>query len=473
MAKAKAKEVSFDWSPKNGWDGLTKREEKSLEKYCSEYMEFLSKSKTERLAYTESVKLAEAHGYVNISEKKKLKAGDKIYIGFNGKTIMLVNIGNKPLTDGLRIVGGHTDAPRLDSKPVPLYEDGGVVLLDTSYYGGIRKYHWVSSTLAIHGVVVKEDGSKVDISIGEDLTDPIFTITDLLPHLAAKQSKLPLSTAITGEGLNVLVGSRPIDKKSDKIKNPIKENILKILNEKYGITEEDFVSAELEIVPAGPAREIGFDRSMIGGYGHDDRVCAYAGLRAALDMKEIPEYTSVVLMCDKEEIGSEGNTGMNSFFFENTVAEVLALENSKSTNLNVRRCLSRSKMLSADVCCLHDPNYPDVSAPNGNMAKMNHGCVLVKYTGSRGKSGGSDASAEFVGEIRSIFNEAKVCWQMGLIGKVDEGGGGTISKFMARYGMEVIDCGVGLFGMHSTVEVAGKIDIYMTYKGYKAFFEKK
>ncbi len=470
---AKAKEVSFDWSPRNGWDGLTKREEKVLEKYCSEYMEFLSKAKTERLAYDESVKLAEAYGYMNISSKKKLNPGDKIYIGFNGKTIMLMSIGRTPLTDGLRIVGGHTDAPRLDSKPVPLYEDGDVVLLDTSYYGGIRKYHWVSSTLAIHGVVIKQDGSKVDIAIGEDITDPIFTITDLLPHLAAKQSKKPLATAITGEGLNVLVGSRPIDKKSDKNKHPIKDNILKILNEKYGITEEDFVSSELEIVPSGPAREVGFDRSMIGGYGHDDRVCAYAGLRAALDMEEIPEYTSVVLMCDKEEIGSEGNTGMNSFFFENAVAEVLALENSKSTNLNVRRCLSRSKMLSADVCCLHDPNYPDVSAPNGNMAKMNHGCVLVKYTGSRGKNGGSDAGAEFVGEIRKIFNDAKVCWQTGLIGKVDEGGGGTISKFMARYGMEVIDCGVGLFGMHSTFEVAGKIDIYMTYKGYKAFLENK
>ena len=472
MATAK-KEVSFESDQQNGWEDLTKREEKNLEKYCSEYIEFLTKAKTERLAYDESVKLATQYGYVPIGDKKKLKSGDKVYIGSGGKTIMLVRIGNKPLTDGLRIVGGHTDAPRLDSKPIPIYEEGGVVLLDTHYYGGIRKYHWVSSTLAIHGVVVKQDGSKVVISIGEDLSDPIFTITDLLPHLAAKQSKKPLGSAISGEGLNVLLGSRPIaGKKSDK-KNSIKKNILKILNEKYGITEEDFVSAELEIVPAGPARELGLDRSMIAGYGHDDRVCAYAGLRAALDIEEVPAYTSVVLMCDKEEIGSEGNTGMNSYFFENTIAEIMALENSKSLNLDVRRCLSRSKMLSADVCCLHDPNYPEVSAPNGNMAKINYGCVVVKYTGARGKSGASDASAEFVGEIRTIFNDANVCWQVGLLGKVDEGGGGTIAKFMARYGMEVIDCGVGLFGMHSTVEVAGKLDIYMTYKGYKAFFESQ
>jgi aspartyl aminopeptidase len=394
----------------------------------------------------------------------------KVYRGCRGKTLLAAVIGRRGLDQGLHIVGGHTDAPRLDAKPVPLYQDGGVALLDTHYYGGVKKYQWVAMPLALHGVVVRQDGTRIVICVGEDPADPVLTITDLLPHLGKDQAAKPMAEGITGEGLNVLAGSFPAEGKDDdsEMKDKVKLNLLRLLQKRYGITEEDLASAELELVPAGPARDCGLDRSMILGYGHDDRVCAYAGLRALFDLGGTPEHTAMVLLCDKEEIGSVGATGMDSRFLENTVAEMVALSAPAGGELAVRRCLERSRMLSADVNALHDPNYPDVSSPN-NMAMINAGVVVAKYTGSRGKSGSSDASAEFMAEIRRVFNEGGVVWQAGELGKVDVGGGGTIALFLARYGMDVVDCGVGLFSMHAPWEVAGKLDAYMAYKGYRAF----
>ena len=346
-----------------------------------------------------------------------------------------------------------------------------MVLMDTHYYGGIKKYQWVTMPLALHGVVVKQDGSKVEIVVGEDPSDPVLVISDLLPHLAKDQAKKTMAEGVSGEALNVLIGSYPVDSKKSDDKGRIKQAILKLLHNKYGIIEEDFASADLEIVPAGPARELGLDRSMILGYGQDDRGCAYAGMRALLDQKKIPEYTSVALLCDKEEIGSTGATGMQSTFFENTVAELIQRTSDEYSDLKVRRCLERSKMLSADVSALHDPNYPEVSSPNNNMAVLNAGIVVSKYGGARGKSGSSEASAEFMGEIRRIFNKADVVWQTGETGKVDQGGGGTIAQYLAKYGMDVVDCGIGLLSMHAPWEASGKLDCYMTYKGYLAFFE--
>ncbi|OPZ24072.1 MAG: putative M18 family aminopeptidase 1 [Lentisphaerae bacterium ADurb.BinA184] len=382
---------------------------------------------------------------------------------------MVVHVGRRPLADGLHIVGGHIDAPRLDAKPVPLYEDGEMAWLDMHYYGGIKKYQWVTLPLALHGVVVKPDGTTVRVVVGEDDSDPVLVITDLLPHLGKDQAKKTLDEGIAGEGLNVLVGSLPAAGKDSK--EAVKTNLLRLLKDTYGITEQDFVSADLEVVPAGRARELGLDRSLLLGYGHDDRICAYAALRALLDLKRTPEYTSVVVLCDKEEIGSVGATGMESAFFENSVAELLARCGEEHPELVLRRCLERSRMLSADVNAVHDPNYGEVSAPNGNMAQINRGIVLSKYTGARGKSHSSEASAEFMALIRRVFDGAGVLWQPGELGKVDQGGGGTIAMFLARYGMDVLDCGTGLLSMHAPWEVASKLDAYMTYKGYKAFLE--
>jgi len=463
--------TSFSRRDENAYLSLKKGEERKLEAYCREYMDFLSAAKTEREAHDLAVAAARAKGFRSLdecmAEGKPLEPGAKIYRSCRGKTLFLAVVGRKPLADGLHIVGGHTDSPRLDAKPNPLYEDGEVALLDTHYYGGIKKYQWVALPLALHGVVVKTTGETVTVTIGEDLADPVFVITDLLPHLGKDQAEKKLSEAIPGEGLNVLFGSRPSP--DTKEKDKVKHRLLGLLHERYGIVEEDFVSAELEIVPAGPARELGLDRSMILGYGHDDRICAYAGLRGLLDLEKTPEYTAIVLLCDKEEIGSVGATGMDSVFFENSVAELLALGGEAQQELVLRRCLERSRMLSADVYVLHDPNFPDVSSPN-NAARINHGVAIAKYTGARGKGGSSDASAEFMAEIRRVFDAAGVAWQMAELGKVDQGGGGTIAMFLARYGMDVVDCGVGLFSMHAPWEVAGKLDTYMTYKAYHAFF---
>jgi aspartyl aminopeptidase len=462
--------------PKNAWNDISAKERKAVGTYCVDYADFLSTAKTEREAYEIAVQEAEARGFVNLdelpTEPGQLKPGMKVYRGFRGKTLLLARIGTKPMNQGLHIVGGHVDAPRLDAKPNPIYQDSELVLLDTHYYGGIKKYQWVALPLALHGVVVKRNGETVRIAIGEDPADPVFVITDLLPHLGKDQGEKKLAEAITGEGLNVLLASLPVDKKDDdkNIKDKVKLNVLRLLKKTYGIDEKDFASAEIELVPAGPARDLGLDRSMILGYAHDDRVCAYAAMRALFDAQNDPEYTGVVLLCDKEEIGSVGATGMDSTFFENSVAEMMVRADAPFTDIALRRCLERSRMLSADVNALHDPNYPDVSSPN-NMAKMNAGVVLCKYTGSRGKSGSSEASAEFMADVRRVFDDAGVVWQMGELGKVDVGGGGTIALFLARYGMDVVDCGVGLLSMHAPWEVAGKLDVYMTYKAYRAFFD--
>ncbi len=475
MAKESKKAAVAFWKREQGWDKLATGEEKKLEEYCAQYREFLSQAKTERLVHDFLVKKAEAAGFQELSKATakgaKLKAGAQVYRSYGGKTLMLIRVGKTPLSEGMNLVGGHSDCPRLDAKPYPLYQDDDLLLLDTHYYGGIRKYQWVALPLAMYGVVILRNGKKVNIAIGDQPGDPVFVITDLLPHLDIEADKKTLATGIDGEALNVLMGSRPVDKKDDDkdCKDKTKLRILQMLKQTYGIEEEDFFSAEIELVPAGAARELGLDRSMILGYGHDDRICAYAGARALLDSSGIPERTQVALICDKEEIGSYGATGMDSTFLENTVAELLEACG-EYCGLSLRRSLERSKMLSADVTALHDPGFPSVSSPN-NMSRINCGLAVTKYTGSRGKAGASDASAEFVAEVRSIFNDAKVVWQSCELGKVDVGGGGTISHYMARYGMDVIDCGVGLFSMHAPWEVAGKLDTYMAWKGYKAFLE--
>jgi len=473
--KTKEKSEELTWTRENCWNKISSSEHKELEKYCKKYITYLSASKTEWEAYDEAVKLIHKAGYKDFSnfmeKTENLAPGCKLYRGYQGKTLFVAQIGKRPITEGVHIIGGHTDAPRLDAKPIPLYEDSELVLLDTHYYGGIKKYQWVTMPLALHGIVYKENGEKVSINIGEKANEPVFVITDILPHLGREQAQKKMGEGITGEGLNVLFGTIPV--KNDKdCKEKIKQNILNLLFKKYGIKEEDFISAELEIVPAGAARELGLDKSMILGYGHDDRICAFAGLQALLDLEEVPEYTSIVLLCDKEEVGSIGATGMDSTFFENSMAEILNMQLDNYSDLYLRRSMENSRMISADVGALHDPNYPTVSSPN-NMARMNAGVIISKYLGSGGKGGSNDASAEFVALIRKIFNENKVTWQPAELGKVDAGGGGTIAKFLAKYGIDVIDSGVGLFSMHAPWETASKFDTYMAYKGFKAFFAYK
>ena len=468
--KNENKKSKYGVNRDNGWLRIASEELDSVQNYAEEYRRFLSEAKTERLFYKKAVELAAVKGFKNLDGCISLRPGDAVYLGKSGRTLLLARIGTKDLQEGLNIVGGHIDSPRLDIKPNPLYEDGELALLDTHYYGGIKKYQWVTIPLAMHGHIIREDGTAVSFAVGEDPSDPVFTITDLLPHLGKDQGAKPLSEAITGEGLNVLTGSRPL--KDSEVPQKVKESILSILNERYGITEEDFNSADIQFVPAGPARDLGLDRSMILGYGHDDRICSYAALRAILDMDAVPEYTSVVLLCDKEEIGSYGATGMESFFFENAIAEIMERITPDFLYVAIKRALANSRMLSADVNSLHDPNYPEVSAPNNNMPTMNRGTIIQKYTGARGKAGASEASPEFVAQVRRIFNRNAVLWQTGELGKVDMGGGGTIAYYMARYGMDVIDCGPGLLSMHAPHEVAGKLDAYMTWKGYLAFLKE-
>ncbi|RDY29605.1 aminopeptidase [Romboutsia weinsteinii] len=453
---------------KNAWGVI--RENNAMEQvnnYSKEYMNFLDVGKTERTSAKEIIRLAKEHGYISIEEainNKSVKPGDKIYANNKDKGVALFLIGEKNLESGMKIVGGHIDAPRIDLKANPLYEDANLGFFKTHYYGGIKKYQWTALPLAMHGVVILQDGKKVDISIGEDHSDPVFCITDLLPHLAADQSQKKLAEGITGEGLNILIGSQPSEGVD---KDPVAYHVLKILNEKYGMVEEDFLSAEIEIVPAGCSRELGLDRSMILGYGQDDRSCSYAAVKAILQT-ESPKYTAVALCVDKEEIGSNGNTGMKSRFFENTVAELIALEGNYN-DLKVRRAMANSKVLSADVAVGYDPNFPEVYDKR-NSAFIGNGLVLCKYTGSRGKGGCNDANAEFNAEVRRIFNEANVVWQTAELGKVDQGGGGTIAYILAELGAEVIDCGVAVLSMHAPYEVVSKADVYEMYKGYKAFF---
>ncbi|MCC0678680.1 aminopeptidase [Clostridioides sp. ES-S-0005-03] len=453
---------------KNAWE-IEKKENaiKQVMEYARNYMDFLSKSKTERLSVKEIIKLAKENGYISIDEAMEngsVSHGDKIYAINKEKAVALFVIGKNYIEKGMKIIGSHIDSPRLDLKPNPLYQEANLGFFKTHYYGGIKKYQWTAIPLALHGVVILNDGTKVDVSIGEEDSDPVFCVTDLLVHLAGNQMQKKLSEGISGEALNVLIGNMPLDGEE---KEPITANILKILNEKYSIVEEDLLSAEIEVVPAGKARDLGFDRSMVLGYGHDDRVCSYAAVKAILETRQ-PEFTSVTLCVDKEEVGSQGNTGMHSKFFENTVAELIALEGDYC-DIKVRRALANSKVLSADVAAGYDPNF-DEAYEKRNSAYMGNGIVLNKYTGSRGKSGCNDANAEFISEVKRIFNEGNVVWQTAELGKVDQGGGGTIAYILANQGAEVIDCGVGVLNMHAPHEIVSKVDIYEMYKGYKSFF---
>ena len=452
---------------KNGFIDLSEADKAEMFALCDDYREFLAKGKTERQCCNLAIQIAESAGFAPLESKSSLVAGDKVYAVNRGKGIALAVIGEDAVSAGTNIVGAHIDVPRLDLKPVPLYEDGGFALLKTHYYGGIKKYQWTAIPLAIHGVVIKADGSSVEINIGEDENDPIFCISDLLPHLAQNQMQKKMSEAIEGEGLNVLIGNIPDSEKGAK--ESVKSHTLKLLHEKYGIVERDLVSAEIQIVPAFAPRDIGFDRSMVAGFGQDDRVCSYTALRAILEVSK-PKNTAICLLVDKEEIGSMGNTGMKSRWFENLLAKMCNLQSSNYSDLLVRDALSNSKCLSADVCAAFDPNYPDVKEKQ-NSAILNCGLQLTKYTGARGKSGASDASAEFVGQVRKIFEDANVRWQTGILGKIDLGGGGTIAQYVANLDVDVIDCGVPLLSMHAPYEVAGKFDIWSSYRGYKAFME--
>ncbi len=461
---------------------LTKKYEYAWEKYSEEdlkkvfdlsdgYKDFMSKAKTERECVDGFIVLAEKQGYRNLNDiiknNETLKAGDKVYVNHMGKSLAMFLIGKEDLQNGMRILGAHIDSPRLDLKQNPLYEDSDLALMETHYYGGIKKYQWVTIPLSIHGVIVRKDGSSVNVVIGEDENDPVIGISDLLVHLSADQMQKKTATAIEGEDLNILVGSMPI--KDKDAKERVKLNVLNLLNEKYGIEEADFVSAELEVVPAGRARDYGLDRSMVLAYGHDDRICAYTSFEAMNKMSQC-EKTCVTLLVDKEEVGSIGATGMQSRFFENAVAEIMDRLGQYS-ELKVRRALSNSKMLSSDVSAAFDPNYPSVMEKR-NCAFFGKGIVFNKYTGSRGKSGCNDANAEYVAQIRNIMDKHGVTWQTAELGKVDQGGGGTIAYILAEYGMEVIDCGVALHNMHAPWEVASKADIYETMRGYHAFLQE-
>ncbi len=467
------------------WETYNAEELQQMEETCRWYMDCLDAGKTERECVRLSIKMAEDAGYINlkqaIKEGCKLQAGDKVYAVYNEKLIVLYHIGQESMEAGMNILGAHIDSPRIDVKQNPLYETDGFAYLDTHYYGGIKKYQWVTIPLAIHGVVVKKDGTVIDVNIGEEPADPVFTITDVLPHLGAGQMEKKASVVIEGEKLDILIGSKPLMTKAEpeegkdgeeaEDKNEgVKAAILKLLEEKYGMEEEDFLSAELEIVPAGKARDLGLDRSMILAYGHDDRICAFTSLKAILEQCEAPKRTSCCLLVDKEEIGSYGASGMQSMFFENMTAEVLALCGYESP-LSVRRCLQNSKMLSSDVNAAYDPLFPEVYEKK-NTAFFGRGLVFCKYTGSRGKSGSSDANAEYMASLRRIFDENNIAFQTGELGKVDVGGGGTIAWITARYGMEVIDSGMALLCMHAPMEVASKADIHEAVKGYKAFLKE-
>jgi aspartyl aminopeptidase len=451
---------------KNVWDRL--KDHDLIDAFNKDYATYLDASKTEREAVRNVINLAEAKGFKNILKTRE--NGDKLYYPLHGKSIALYRKGKKSITEGLNILVAHVDSPRLDLKQYPVYEDQGLALFKTHYYGGVRKYQWVSIPLALHGIFVMKDGSIKDVIIGEDSHDPVFTIADLLPHLAANaQNTKKASEFIPGEKLNILAGSMPVsdDEKQDQ---RFKLNILKLFKDKYGISEEDFFSAEVELVPAGKSRDVGMDRSMLGGYGHDDRVCAYTALRAILDTED-PKTSALVFLMDKEEIGSEGASGSNTWFPEMVVGEILALEG-KDSYTAIRRSLSNAHCLSADVNAAVHPDWTEVHDLR-NAAYLNGGLVLTKFTGVRGKAGSSEANAEFVAALRRIFDENDITWHMAELGKVDEGGGGTIAKFMAYYGMQVIDAGVAVLGMHSPFEVVSKGDVYETYRAFQVILNSE
>ena len=451
---------SLFYEQKNGYDLLGVEDRIAMEEYCKDYMDFLNNSRIEREAVNNAVDLAENEGFVEYVPGMELKPGDRIYKNNRGKALMLAVIGSRPLSEGAVIAGAHIDSPRLDLKQLPLHEKDELAYLRTHYYGGIKKYQWVTIPLELHGTAVLKNGESVDFCLGREPEDPKFVITDLLPHLAADQMKKTMAEGITGEGLNILIGSVPY---AGEGKDRVKLAVLSVLNDMYDITEEDFLSAELMAVPAFDVCEIGVDRSMIGGYGHDDRVCAYAELKAILEVKE-PAYTCVCLLADKEETGSDGVTGMQSSAFECFMEDLC-----EAQRVSLRRCFENSFCISADVTNAFDPMYPDVSEKT-NGSKLNYGLAICKYTGSRGKTGTSDASAEVVGRLRRLFAAHQVQWQMAELGKVDQGGGGTIAKYMANRNIDTIDAGVPVLSMHAPFEVVGKLDCYMTYRGILAAY---
>lgn len=448
---------------KNAYEALGDKYKKEIFEFSERYKAFLDAAKTEREAVRESVSILSANGFKCWNGVDPLKAGDRIYVVNRNKNIFAAVIGSEPVENGINLVVAHVDAPRLDLKQNPLYEDTGIALFDTHYYGGIKNYQWTVIPLAMHGVIVKADGTKAEISIGEGENDPVFTISDLLPHLAKDQMAKKMSEGVHAENLNIIIGSMPVEAEKEKVK----AGALEILKNNFGICEEDFISAEIEFVPAFKAKDVGFDRSLVGAYGHDDRVCGYAALEAVLKVEK-PAKTAVVFLADKEEIGSMGNTGMMSRFFEDTLAYICKASGSEDAGWSLRRLLGNSVCLSADVGVAYDPNYKEVQDIN-NAPQLNHGLVITKYTGSRGKSSSNDAHAELVGKIRTLFNDNEVAWQIGELGKVDQGGGGTVAQFMANLNIDTIDCGVALLSMHAPYEIAAKLDIYMAYKGYNAF----
>lgn len=449
---------------KNTWEKYKDNLNEVME-YNEGYKDYISKNKTERACVKDSIRLAEEKGFKPLDSFETLKAGDKVYVNNRDKNITLFVIGNKPLTEGMRILGAHIDSPRMDLKQNPLYESEGFVLADTHYYGGVKKYQWVTIPLSLYGVVAKKDGTVVDVVIGEDDNDPVVGISDLLIHLAAEQLDKKAAKVIEGENLDVTLGNMPL---VGEEKDAVKANILKLLKDKYDIEEEDFVSAEIEVVPSGKARDYGLDRSMIAGYGHDDRVCAYTSLTAILDM-DVCDYTCCTILVDKEEIGSVGATGAQSLFFENTIGEMLVKMGIDSF-VQTRLTLSRSKMLSSDVSAGVDPLFVSVNDKK-NAAYLGNGIVFNKYTGARGKSGSNDASAEYVARIRAVMDESNIHYQTAELGKVDLGGGGTIAYILGNYNMDVIDAGIAVLNMHAPMEVVSKVDVYETYQAYKAFLK--
>ena len=449
----------------NGWKYKSEEEKNNILDYAKDYINYMNCSKTEREIVTSSKKIAEEHGFKDIANCDTLAEGDKVYYINREKSMYLAVIGKEPMENGLNIIGAHADSPRLDLKPNPLYEDSEFAYFKTHYYGGIKKYQWTTIPLAIHGVIVKTNGEKVTVCIGEDAEDPIFTITDLLPHLAQDQMKKKATEVIDGEDLNLLIGSIPFDA---DVSEKVKLNILNILNEKYGITEVDLLSSELELVPAMPARSMGFDNSMVAAYGQDDKICVYTSLTALMNI-EHPQKTAICIIADKEEIGSMGNTGMESHVFDTFISELLNKMGVNRPNL-LEKVFCNSKMLSADVDAGLDPIYSSVSERN-NSSYLGRGIGINKYTGARGKAGASDANAEFVAEVRRIFEENDIRYQIAELGKVDVGGGGTIAYILANKGMDVIDCGVPVLSMHSPYEVTSKLDLYEAYRGYEAFWK--
>ena len=455
---------------KNIYEHCSDEKLSSIQNFNEDYKAFLSYGKTERLCVKQATKLAQEKGFILlddiINQHKEIKAGDKIYAINKNKNIVLFKIGTKPVVDGLRILGDHIDSPRLDVKQNPLYQKDDFALLDTHYYGGIKKYQWVTIPLALHGVVIKKDGSTIDVNIGEEKGDPIFGISDLLIHLSADQLQKPASKVIEGEDLDLTIGSIPL---KGEEKEAVKKNVLKLLKDKYGIEEEDFLSSEIEVVPAGEARDYGLDRSMVAGYGHDDRVCAFTSLRAILDEGDV-EYTSCCILVDKEEIGSVGATGAQSKYFEDVIALLLDTMGYHSY-LDLKKAMTNSKMLSSDVSAGFDPLFASVNDPK-NAAYFNRGIVFNKYTGARGKSGSNDANAEYVAWVRKILDEEQIHFQTAELGKVDQGGGGTIAYILGNYNMNVLDAGIAVFNMHAPMEIVSKADVYEAYLAYKAFLSK-